>query len=129
MSLIFNFYNVLIVFLCVLQRSASIYGDIRFQSHRRLMLDAIVEHTANQTSTINVPAWGYLYAQHDPGAPPSVGVPHTSDLNCSELTSTFISTYPRPLAVFFSSLRGLFSFTLIFLAFKLQSPIHSEFQM
>jgi len=55
------------------KRAASIYGDIRYQSNRRLFLSAL--------ATNNVKAYSYLYAQTRLGDVASVGVPHGADLN------------------------------------------------
>jgi acetylcholinesterase len=55
------------------KRAASIYGDIRFQSDRRLWLSAFTNNNENK-------AYSYIYAQDSPRDSPSVGVPHGSDL-------------------------------------------------
>lgn len=55
------------------KRAASIYGDIRYQSNRRLWLSAFTTNNANK-------AYSYIYAQDNPRDLPSIGVPHGSDL-------------------------------------------------
>jgi carboxylesterase type B len=54
------------------QRAASIYGDIRYQSNRRLWLSAMGD---------NAKVYSYLYAQQSPTGSPALGVPHGSDLS------------------------------------------------
>ena len=55
------------------KRGAAIYGDIRFQSNRRILMRNVAEQ--NRT------AYSFLYANFSSSTPPSQGVPHTTDLN------------------------------------------------
>ena len=55
------------------KRGAAIYGDLRFQSMRRLLMRSVAAH--NRTG------YNFHYANVSPVTPASLGVPHTTDLN------------------------------------------------
>lgn len=59
------------------QRAASVYGDLRFHSARRLLLEQFV----SRPSTTNK-AYSYLYSYKDPNDQPDEGTPHGADLDC-----------------------------------------------
>lgn len=59
------------------QRAASIYGDIRFQSDRRLLLESNLGRNARKDGQAE-PAFSFLFAQETGNA--ASGVPHGSDL-------------------------------------------------
>lgn len=57
------------------KRLASFYGDIRYHSNRRFLLQQGI------TTKVTPAAWTYLFQDRPPKAPVDLGVPHSSDLD------------------------------------------------